>query len=89
MCPYRHLIANLAKLADLALETEASARRRIAALTSRIQALYSKYSVSIDESYHSPPLSHLHESVVLQQSLHLPDDSFKKLFWQLQMKVSM
>ena len=54
MCPYRHLIAKLAKLADLALETEASASRRIVALTSRIQALY-KYTYSVPiESYHSP-----------------------------------
>ena len=89
MCPYRHLIAKLAKVADLALKTEASARRRIAALTSRIQALHVQqvHIQCLDESYHSPPSSITSESVALQQSLRKLDDSFKKLFWQPQMKA--
>ena len=41
----------------------------------------------LDESYHSPPSSITSESVALQQSLRKLDDSFKKLFWQPQMKA--
>lgn len=75
----------LAKLAELASEKETS-KRKISALTSRIEALHTKYGVSVDVSCDTDLTTIItSESAALQQAL--PDGSFRKLFWQQQLKA--
>lgn len=75
----------LSKLSDLANEKEAS-RRKIAALTSRVEALHRLSSCPVDDSSDADLTSIMtKESEALQKAL--PDDSFKKLFWDQQVKA--
>ena len=75
----------LSKLSELAYEKEAS-KRKIAALASRVEALHTKYSSTVDGSADADLAKIMEaESEALQKALS--NDSFKKLFWEQQLKA--
>lgn len=74
----------LSKLSELANEKEAS-KRKIAALTARVQSLYTNCSFPVDESFDANLTSIMtKESDALQKTLL--NDGFKKIFWEQQLK---
>ena len=75
----------LQKLARLQVE-RCDSRKKVTMLTKRIEALCAKESVSVDSGLHQDLADIMEgESSSVQQAL--PDGSFRKLFWQQQVKA--